>query len=126
MAEKIDQDVVFFYYPDVTKKNKNRLTLAGLVKGNQIHVGQAICFKGKTGLLRFTHTGAIVDIQSPVAPDKFDKKEGRRIALDNARNGKTIMTIDIPENSEVSTGKLFVTEVEKRFPRVPKQPVQTF
>ncbi len=101
------QPRTYFYYPAYTKKYARRV-LAGIVSEGKIHVGEAICFTGT----------------QDKEPDQFNKRRGRLIAENRALQGKTVMTIDIP-NSTTAIGKLFVSEIEKVYPKHQGKPRNT-
>lgn len=123
----------FFYYPayghtynhkfaDGQEKQRTyaRRVLAGVVSNGKIFVSEALCFTGDG---------------SGKQPDEFNKALGRTIAEGRAykcagfklKNGKpqplafgtrpkAVMVIPIPEGC-TTIGKLFVTEVEKVYPK---------
>ena len=78
-----------------------RTVLAGVAtEDGRILVGEARCFTGNKGC----------------SPDQFEKKLGRIIAENRALGGKTSLVITVPDDN-VAVGKLFVTEVEKLYPK---------
>lgn len=125
-------------YDKIVHKNYPRKVLAGVVSGKQIFVGESQAFGGHPGRDVYVNSEGLI-IHEPKqgftwshwedakVADPFVKKRGKEIAearawkavhapTEEARIKAAAFIIDIP-SGEVNTGKLFVAEVEKRYPK---------
>jgi hypothetical protein len=113
-TKKAFEPKTYFYYPAYGHKYNYtlpsgetkegvypRTVVAGVAtEDGRILVGEAKCFTGN----------------KKCSPDQFEKKLGRIIAENRALGGKIVFTITVPDDT-VAVGKLFVTEVEKVYPK---------